>query len=109
MCQLFKSTSQDFATVNKGFLLSFLFSSHLFLAASVFSLREVQLQKDPGHRSSVFHPLGKFVPYRLTQWFLIASFSEVIVIRSYHYRVTAHRPGVLKLDIQRSKSNLPDL
>uniref|UniRef100_A0A3P8R6E8 Protein kinase domain-containing protein n=1 Tax=Astatotilapia calliptera TaxID=8154 RepID=A0A3P8R6E8_ASTCA len=28
-------------------------------AASVFSLREVQLQKDPGHRSSVFQPLGK--------------------------------------------------
>ncbi|MEQ2207460.1 Cyclin-dependent kinase 18, partial [Xenoophorus captivus] len=27
--------------------------------ASVFSLREVQLQKDPGHRSSVFQPLGK--------------------------------------------------
>uniref|UniRef100_A0A3B4FBA2 cyclin-dependent kinase n=1 Tax=Pundamilia nyererei TaxID=303518 RepID=A0A3B4FBA2_9CICH len=27
--------------------------------ASVFSLREVQLQKDPGHRSSVFQPLGR--------------------------------------------------
>uniref|UniRef100_A0A8D0ARJ1 cyclin-dependent kinase n=1 Tax=Sander lucioperca TaxID=283035 RepID=A0A8D0ARJ1_SANLU len=27
--------------------------------ASVFSLRELQLQKDPGHRSSVFQPLGK--------------------------------------------------
>uniref|UniRef100_A0A7N6BG31 cyclin-dependent kinase n=1 Tax=Anabas testudineus TaxID=64144 RepID=A0A7N6BG31_ANATE len=26
---------------------------------SVFSLREVQLQKDPGHRSSVFQPLGR--------------------------------------------------
>lgn len=25
----------------------------------MFSLREVQLQKDPGHRSSVFQPLGK--------------------------------------------------
>ncbi|GAA6084645.1 cyclin-dependent kinase 18 isoform X1 [Tachysurus ichikawai] len=24
--------------------------------SSVFSLKEVQLQKDPGHRSSVFHP-----------------------------------------------------
>uniref|UniRef100_A0A8D3CT98 cyclin-dependent kinase n=1 Tax=Scophthalmus maximus TaxID=52904 RepID=A0A8D3CT98_SCOMX len=28
--------------------------------ASVFSLREVQLQKDPGQRSSVFQPLSKF-------------------------------------------------
>uniref|UniRef100_A0A3B4ZJH5 cyclin-dependent kinase n=1 Tax=Stegastes partitus TaxID=144197 RepID=A0A3B4ZJH5_9TELE len=27
--------------------------------ASVFSLKEVQLQKDPGHRSSVFQPLGE--------------------------------------------------
>uniref|UniRef100_A0A4W6FH32 cyclin-dependent kinase n=1 Tax=Lates calcarifer TaxID=8187 RepID=A0A4W6FH32_LATCA len=27
--------------------------------ASVFSLREVKLQKDPGHRSSVFQPLGR--------------------------------------------------
>uniref|UniRef100_A0AAQ4QMI5 cyclin-dependent kinase n=1 Tax=Gasterosteus aculeatus aculeatus TaxID=481459 RepID=A0AAQ4QMI5_GASAC len=27
--------------------------------ASVFSLRELQLQKDPGHRSSVFQPLGR--------------------------------------------------
>lgn len=27
-------------------------------AASVFSLREVQLQKDPGHRSSMFQPPG---------------------------------------------------
>ncbi|XP_008302354.1 cyclin-dependent kinase 18 [Stegastes partitus] len=27
--------------------------------ASVFSLKEVQLQKDPGHRSSVFQPLGR--------------------------------------------------
>uniref|UniRef100_A0A671VNF4 Cyclin dependent kinase 18 n=1 Tax=Sparus aurata TaxID=8175 RepID=A0A671VNF4_SPAAU len=29
------------------------------LAASMFSLREIQLQKDPGHRSSVFQPLGR--------------------------------------------------
>lgn len=34
-------------------------SSSCSSAASVFSLREVQLQKDPGHRSSVFQPLGK--------------------------------------------------
>uniref|UniRef100_A0A8C3ACY2 cyclin-dependent kinase n=1 Tax=Cyclopterus lumpus TaxID=8103 RepID=A0A8C3ACY2_CYCLU len=27
--------------------------------ASVFSLKELQLQKDPGHRSSVFQPLGR--------------------------------------------------
>uniref|UniRef100_A0A671VUA4 cyclin-dependent kinase n=1 Tax=Sparus aurata TaxID=8175 RepID=A0A671VUA4_SPAAU len=27
--------------------------------ASMFSLREIQLQKDPGHRSSVFQPLGR--------------------------------------------------
>lgn len=27
--------------------------------ASVFSLREIQLQKDPGHRSSVFQPLSR--------------------------------------------------
>uniref|UniRef100_A0AAV2M2N9 CIDE-N domain-containing protein n=1 Tax=Knipowitschia caucasica TaxID=637954 RepID=A0AAV2M2N9_KNICA len=32
-----------------------------FLAdtASVFSLREIQLQKDPGHRTSLFQPLGR--------------------------------------------------
>uniref|UniRef100_A0A4W4FMF3 cyclin-dependent kinase n=1 Tax=Electrophorus electricus TaxID=8005 RepID=A0A4W4FMF3_ELEEL len=27
--------------------------------ASVFSLKDIQLQKDPGHRSSVFHPPGR--------------------------------------------------
>uniref|UniRef100_A0A8C8C4L0 Protein kinase domain-containing protein n=1 Tax=Oncorhynchus tshawytscha TaxID=74940 RepID=A0A8C8C4L0_ONCTS len=32
--------------------------SHLSLASSVFSLREIKLQKDPGHRSSVFQPPG---------------------------------------------------
>lgn len=32
-----------------------------FLAASVFSVREVQLQKDPGHRSSMFHALGELI------------------------------------------------
>lgn len=108
MWQLFKSMSQDFATVNMFFfwvLLSLFLSSHLFLAASVFSLREVQLQKDPGHRSSVFHPLGKLVSYRLTELFHTASFSEVIIIRSHYYRVTVHRPGVPKLDIQWSKSD----
>lgn len=86
-------------------LLSLFLSCHLFVAASVFSLREVQLQKDPGHRSSVFHPLGKFVPYRLTEWFHTASFSEVIIIRSHYHRVTVHKPGVPKLDIQWSKSD----
>uniref|UniRef100_A0A3Q4HCB1 Cyclin dependent kinase 18 n=1 Tax=Neolamprologus brichardi TaxID=32507 RepID=A0A3Q4HCB1_NEOBR len=40
------------------FFLHNLFSTCV-TAASVFSLREVQLQKDPGHRSSVFQPLGR--------------------------------------------------
>ena len=32
----------------------------------MFSLREIQLQKDPGHRSSVFQPLGKIPASCLT-------------------------------------------
>uniref|UniRef100_A0A3B4XPG2 cyclin-dependent kinase n=1 Tax=Seriola lalandi dorsalis TaxID=1841481 RepID=A0A3B4XPG2_SERLL len=52
--------------------------------ASVFSLREVQLQKDPGHRSSVFQPLGKehdmTSPQTLVKSLVAAHFFTVITV-----------------------------
>lgn len=53
-------------TTSGPFCVFFFFNNSTFScssAASVFSLREVQLQKDPGHRSSVFQPLGKTLSF----------------------------------------------